>query len=308
MFAELVCGPPGCGKTTYCEGKRQFLSVYDPQRPVVIVNLDPANEGVFPYPCDIDVRELIAHSEVMDSEGLGPNGTYLFCIEYIAEHLDWLERKICEIVNSKRAGEAADFSMEPMAVGRGEQQQQQRAPHLLFDCPGQVEFYLNAEAMHKLTKMLAKSKLLKCNVCVVHLTDASVATRDVGTYVSTCLLSLSCMVDLELPHINVMSKWDLAMEVADDPDDLVAYLETPNFLDDHFLRLWKKMERGREARRGGTEEESHYSQTKMFRMAHVLMDVIAGFNLVSFLPLNVQSQEDMTTLTQIIDNAMGNFF
>ena len=72
MFAELVCGPPGSGKSTYCEGKRQFLSVYDPCRPVVIFNLDPANDGIFPYPCDINICDLVSHKETMEQTKLGP--------------------------------------------------------------------------------------------------------------------------------------------------------------------------------------------------------------------------------------------
>lgn len=80
MFGELVCGPPGSGKTTYCEGKRQFLSVYDPTRPVTLLNLDPANEGVFPYPCDVDIREVVNYTAIMQDAKLGPNGAYLYCM------------------------------------------------------------------------------------------------------------------------------------------------------------------------------------------------------------------------------------
>jgi GTPase SAR1 family protein len=56
VFGQIVIGPPGSGKTTYCEGMSQFLKSLG--RNVAIVNLDPANENV-PYKADIDVADLI---------------------------------------------------------------------------------------------------------------------------------------------------------------------------------------------------------------------------------------------------------
>uniref|UniRef100_A0A803TAL4 GPN-loop GTPase 2 n=1 Tax=Anolis carolinensis TaxID=28377 RepID=A0A803TAL4_ANOCA len=46
-FGQAVIGPPGSGKTTYCLGMQEFLSAIG--RKVVVVNLDPANDGI-PYP------------------------------------------------------------------------------------------------------------------------------------------------------------------------------------------------------------------------------------------------------------------
>lgn len=42
----------------------------------------------------------------------------------------------------------------------------------------------------------------------VHLVDAHLCS-DPGKYVSALLLSLSTMIHLELPHVNVLSKIDL---------------------------------------------------------------------------------------------------
>ena len=56
IFGQIVIGPPGSGKTTYCDGMSQFLKGLG--RNVVIVNLDPANENI-PYKPDVDVAELI---------------------------------------------------------------------------------------------------------------------------------------------------------------------------------------------------------------------------------------------------------
>lgn len=327
MFGELVCGPPGSGKTTYCEGKRQFLSVYDPARPVIVLNLDPANEEVFPYPCDIDIRDIACHEKVMEGEVLGPNGTYLMCAAILEDNLDWILNEI-EVAVRRREGEVAAATA---ATYQAKGSSTWRPPYLLVDCPGQVEFYINSSFMHRLLSALQKK--LHCNLCTVHLVDAAVATRDLATYVSTCLLAVTTMVDHELPHINVLTKWDtvileeLETEAGDCP-----YLNTSELLEDHFDRIWRKNLRARqrdhrnaqyfvtghqktaeldaEDRKSDQAIETldlEKSGGRVYRYSKALLDVVAGYGIVGFVPLNVQSQEHMLTLTQQIDNAIGLF-
>ena len=46
MYGQVVVGPPGAGKTTYCDGMQQYLRLVG--RDALVVNLDPANEVVAP--------------------------------------------------------------------------------------------------------------------------------------------------------------------------------------------------------------------------------------------------------------------
>ena len=73
-FGQLVIGPPGAGKTTYCNGMQQYLTLLG--RKVAVINLDPAND-VLPYECAVDVRDLVSLEEVQEETGLGPNGGVL---------------------------------------------------------------------------------------------------------------------------------------------------------------------------------------------------------------------------------------
>jgi GTPase SAR1 family protein len=41
-FGQVVVGPPGSGKTSYCLAMRQYLNAAG--RPTAVINLDPANE------------------------------------------------------------------------------------------------------------------------------------------------------------------------------------------------------------------------------------------------------------------------
>lgn len=124
-FGQVVIGPPGSGKTTYCLGMQEFLSQLG--RKVVVVNMDPANEGL-PYTCAVDVSELVTLDDVMEGLKLGPNGGLLYCMEYLEANLDWLEKKL---------NQYSDY-------------------YFLFDCPGQVELYTHQSSVKNIFSQLSK--------------------------------------------------------------------------------------------------------------------------------------------------------
>ena len=86
-FGQLVTGPPGSGKTTYCVGMKRFLEMHC--RRVAIVNLDPAND-VAPYDAEVTIEDLITVDQVQEELGLGPNGAMIYCMEYLEKNADWL--------------------------------------------------------------------------------------------------------------------------------------------------------------------------------------------------------------------------
>ncbi|PHJ23700.1 atp binding [Cystoisospora suis] len=175
FYGQLVIGPPGSGKSTYCNGMQQMLKAL--HRPHVVVNLDPANDTL-PYDCQIDLRHLIDHSDVMEKYHLGPNGALIHCLEFLLVNLDWLEDKL----------------------------RQFKDHYVIFDCPGQVEVYTHSESMRQIIQKLHKQ--LDARLTAVHLVDSTLCT-DGYKYISALLVSLSGQLLLELPHVNVLSKIDL---------------------------------------------------------------------------------------------------
>jgi len=115
-FAQLVIGPPGSGKSTYCDGMHQFLSAIG--RKCSVVNLDPANDRTS-YPCALDIRDLVTLEEIMADEDLGPNGGVLYALEELEHNKQWLEDGL---------------------KGLGED-------YVLFDCPGQVELFTHHSSL-----------------------------------------------------------------------------------------------------------------------------------------------------------------
>lgn len=178
-FGQVIVGPPASGKTTYCHGISQFLSQLN-RRPV-LVNLDPANDCM-PYTPDIDITQLISIDDAMNSFGLGPNGAMLYCLEYLEENIDWLLEKLQGFIDDDH-----------------------HTAYFLFDMPGQVELYTHHNSVKTIIDRLVKSDY---RLCTVHLADAHHCT-DPSKYISMVLLCLKTMIQLELPHINVLSKIDL---------------------------------------------------------------------------------------------------
>ena len=74
-----------------------------------------------------------------------------------------------------------------------------------FENEGQIELYTHLPVMKLFVQELQK---LEYRICAVHLLDSHFIT-DASKFIAGSLMCLSAMVQLELPHINVLSKMDL---------------------------------------------------------------------------------------------------
>eukprot|EP00928_Gymnodinium_smaydae_P057081 TRINITY_DN40355_c0_g1_i1.p1 TRINITY_DN40355_c0_g1~~TRINITY_DN40355_c0_g1_i1.p1 ORF type:complete len:327 (-),score=78.15 TRINITY_DN40355_c0_g1_i1:36-1016(-) len=260
VFGQLVVGPPGAGKSTYCTGMQQLFTVL--KRPVTLVNLDPANDEL-PYECDIDIRELVNVENVMNELNLGPNGALVYAMEYIEVNLDWL------ILRIRQATEGIS------------------APYVLFDCPGQVELYTHHEVMTKMTQQLVKAMDLR--LAAVHLIDSTLCV-DAYRYISAVLLALAAMMQMELPHINVLTKIDMLMDHTDDLSFRLDYYVDVNDLS-HLLRT--------------LQTNRHPMSKKFGELNRLMADLIEDYGLVGFEPLDIQDKECALRVLARCDAANG---
>ncbi|KAH1244518.1 GPN-loop GTPase QQT1 [Glycine max] len=257
VFGQIVVGPPGSGKTTYCNGMSQFLSLIG--RKVAVINLDPANDSL-PYDCAVNIEDLVKLSDVMVEHSLGPNGGLVYCMDYLEKNIDWLEAKL-----------------EPLLKDH----------YLLFDFPGQVElFFLHSSAKNVILKLIKK---LNLRLTAVHLIDAHLCS-DPGKYISALLLSLSTMLHLELPHINVLSKIDLIESYGKLAFNLDFYTDVQDlsYLQYHL--------------------DQDPRSAKYRKLTKELCDVIENFSLVSFSTLDIQDKESVGNLVKLIDKSNGYIF
>jgi GTPase SAR1 family protein len=129
MFAQIVMGPAGSGKSTYCAAMQTHAQMMN--RTIHIMNADPAAEGL-KYEPSLDIRNLISIDDV--KEELGPNGGLVYCIEHLTNNLDWLTEQLGE-----------EYTED----------------YLLIDMPGQVELYTHYKHINLLAQCLQGQKKKK---------------------------------------------------------------------------------------------------------------------------------------------------
>ena len=77
--------------------------------------------------------------------------------------------------------------------------------YILFDCPGQVELYSHVKALRSLADYLKANDV---SVAAVYCLDVQFVA-DAHKFVAGCLAALGAMAQLELPHVNVLTKVDM---------------------------------------------------------------------------------------------------
>ncbi|XP_078432794.1 P-loop containing nucleoside triphosphate hydrolases superfamily protein isoform X2 [Wolffia australiana] len=197
-----------------------------------------------------DIRELISLDDVMEELDLGPNGGLIYCMEHLQENLDdWLEEELANYLDDD---------------------------YLVFDCPGQIELFTHVPVLKNFVDHLKRKNF---NVCAVFLLDSQFIT-DVSKYISGCMASLSAMVQLELPHVNILSKMDLVKNKKDiedflNPEAKVLVSELNQRMAPQFAKLNK-----------------------------ALAELVDDFSMVNFLPLDLRKQSSIQYVLSYIDNCI----
>ncbi|KAL1405508.1 hypothetical protein Q8F55_009145 [Vanrija albida] len=259
-FGQLVTGPPGAGKSTYCHGMHQFLTALG--RPVSVINLDPAVTNP-PYPCAISICDLITLDSVMEEFGLGPNGAMLYCIEYLEANFDWLLEQLDALLETQG--------------GNG---------YIVIDTPGQAELWTNHNSLRHMVERLTK---LDYRLAAVQLTDAHAIT-DASKYIAAVLLALRAMLQLEMPHINVLSKIDMLNSFDNLPFNLDYYTEVQDL--SYLLRTLEDEPRAK----------------RFAKLNAAMVELIEDFSLVGFETLAVEDKDSMMHLVRLIDKVTGYVF
>jgi len=251
--AQIVMGPAGSGKSTYCEAVQKHCAAC--RRTAKVVNLDPAAEH-FNYEVAIDIRELITLEEVMESEELGPNGGLIFAMEYLVspDGMEWLEEELGQFEDS----------------------------YLLFDCPGQIELYSHVPVMRQLVDSL---QTLGCMIAGVYLLDAQFC-QDPSKFIAGTLSSQSCMMQLELPHVNVLTKLDLMDKGSRDNLDSFLNMDVETFV-------------GSLQTENGGHFHEHFAGIN-----NAIAQLIGEFSLVSFIPLDSTDEESLEVLMYAVDSCI----
>jgi len=125
-------------------------------------------------------------------------------------------------------------------------------------------------------------------LAAVHLCDAHYIT-DASKYISVLLLSLRAMLQLELPHINVLSKIDLISQYGDLDFNLDFYTDVQDL--SHLQNVLS------------TSLSPRFAALNM-----AMIDLIEDHSIVGFETLAVEDKNSMLNLTHAIDKATGYVF
>ena len=92
-YGQIIMGPAGAGKSTFTARIQEH--VHARGKSLHVINLDPAAEH-FAYDVAVDIRDLISVEDAMAEMGLGPNGGLVFCMQYLADNVEWLKDRLDE--------------------------------------------------------------------------------------------------------------------------------------------------------------------------------------------------------------------
>jgi GTPase SAR1 family protein len=164
-------GTAGAGKSTLVSAYDRWAKQHGIS--TVLVNLDPGAEKL-PYTPDVDIRDWVKISEIMEDHGLGPNGAQIAAADMIALNLAEVE----EEVNSYRADQ------------------------ILVDTPGQVELFVFRQSGKHIVETLNPQRSV-----IAYLMDPFLARTPSG-FASQMMLAATTAFRFNEPMVFLLSKAD----------------------------------------------------------------------------------------------------
>lgn len=134
--------------------------------------------------------------------------------------------------------------------------------------------------------------LILLQLVVLHLSDSFCLTQP-SLYLSNLLLALRAMMQMDLPHINVLTKIDKVADYETLPFNLDFYTEVQDL--SHLLPC--------------LEQESPVLRSDKFRaLNEAVANLVESFAMVGFEVLAVEDKKSMMHLLRVIDRAGGYVF
>ncbi|OEL13289.1 GPN-loop GTPase 3 [Dichanthelium oligosanthes] len=142
--------------------------------------------------------------------------------------------------------------------------------------PGQIELFTHVPVLRNFVEHLKRKNF---SVCAVYLLDSQFVS-DVTKYISGCMASLSAMIQLELPHINILSKMDLISNKKD----------VEEYLDPNAQVLLSQLNRQMAPRFG--------------KLNKCLAELVDDYSMVNFIPLDLRKESSIQYVLSYVDSCI----
>jgi GPN-loop GTPase len=164
-------GTAGAGKSTLVAAYDRWAKQHGIS--TIIVNMDPGAEKL-PYTPDVDIRDWVKISEIMEENGLGPNGAQIAAADMIALNLSEVQEEIGSF----------------------------RADQVLIDTPGQIELFVFRASGKHIVESLNPGRSVVC-----YLMDPFLARTAQG-FASQLMLGATTLFRFQEPMLFLLSKAD----------------------------------------------------------------------------------------------------
>jgi GTPase SAR1 family protein len=173
----IILGMAGSGKTTFVRKLEEEMANRD--KDSYIINMDPAVLDTL-YEPNLDIRDTIKYKDVMISNGLGPNGAIMTCLNLFATNI----HKIIGLLETKS-----------------------ELDYIVMDTPGQLEVFSWSAS----GKLISDSFSLIYPTILIYIVDIP-RCQNPNTFASNMLYALSIMYKMKLPMLIVFNKKDAVSE------------------------------------------------------------------------------------------------
>jgi GPN-loop GTPase len=172
LRAIFLTGTAGSGKSSLCSILAPWYT--DKGSTVATVNLDPGVQEM-PYEPDVDIRDFIDISTVMQNYQLGPNGALIMASDLIATRVNDIQESLDSI----------------------------NPDYAIFDTPGQIELFAYRNSGPYIVDNISAE-----GSTMLFLYDATLVSTPTN-FISVALLGASIRLRLQVPQISVLSRRDM---------------------------------------------------------------------------------------------------
>jgi len=191
-------GTAGSGKSTMVQAFREWMELQGLD--CISVNLDPGADAV-PHAAEVDIRDWIRLTDIMEEYGLGPNGAQIVSSDLMAVNM------------SEWAPIIHEFNSD----------------YVLIDTPGQMELFTFRQSSEMIVKELGREDSF-----LVFLSDPQLSKTPNG-FVSSMMLCALTHFRFSIPILNVLSKADLLSE--EELDLIMEWSVSPESLNGNLVDM-----------------------------------------------------------------------